>query len=206
MKESLYTISAGTVLAVCLWMAVFYLPGGSFWIKMSAGAAAASGYAFYPGRAKLKQLLNWRWVYLLYGILSAGLLYMIFFAGGKLSELVFNFAADQIASVYSMKQGGSELILGALLFLVIAPGEEIFWRGFLQEKVSVLVDSKSIGYIAVSLLYGAVHLWAVNFMLFMAALVCGFFWGYVFNKTGGLWPGIISHSIWDVAIFILFPV
>ncbi|GAJ01964.1 unnamed protein product, partial [marine sediment metagenome] len=62
------------------------------------------------------------------------------------------------------------------------------------------------GYILASLVYGGVHLWAFNFMLLAAALVAGLFWGAMFIKYGSVWPGIISHALWDAAIFVIWPV
>jgi membrane protease YdiL (CAAX protease family) len=92
-----------------------------------------------------------------------------------------------------------------LLLFVIGPSEEIFWRGFVQDTLAQKFGDNS-GWIIASLVYGGVHIAAWNFMLFAAALVCGLFWGWVFKKYKSLWPGIISHAIWDLTIFVLIPV
>jgi hypothetical protein len=42
-------------------------------------------------------------------------------------------------------------------------------------------------------------------MLLVAAAVCGFFWGWLYQREQSLIPVIVSHSIWDVLVFILFP-
>ena len=57
-----------------------------------------------------------------------------------------------------------------------------------------------------SLAYALVHVWAFNFMLLAAALVCGLFWGALYRWRKNLAPVIVSHAVWDVEIFILFPV
>ncbi len=43
-------------------------------------------------------------------------------------------------------------------------------------------------------------------MLFMAAAICGLYWGLVFYTTRSLWPGIISHAVWDVFVFLVAPI
>jgi len=57
-----------------------------------------------------------------------------------------------------------------------------------------------------TLIYTIIHIWAFNLMLLGAALVCGLFWGVMFMRYRSAWPGIISHAIWDVTIFVLLPV
>ena len=69
---------------------------------------------------------------LLFGLASAVLLYFFFFAGNKLSRLMFDFAGQGISDVYAFKGDAEGIRIGILMLLVIGPGEEFFWRGFLQ--------------------------------------------------------------------------
>ena len=32
------------------------------------------------------------------------------------------------------------------------------------------------------------------------------FWGLLFHWTRSLWPGMISHAVWDVTVFLLLPI
>jgi membrane protease YdiL (CAAX protease family) len=43
-------------------------------------------------------------------------------------------------------------------------------------------------------------------MLIMAALVCGAFWGLLYMLNKNLLTVLVSHALWDVAVFILFPI
>ena len=45
-----------------------------------------------------------------------------------------------------------------------------------------------------------------NIMLLLAAGVCGLFWGFLYLRTGSILLNVISHTVWDVAIFLIFPV
>jgi membrane protease YdiL (CAAX protease family) len=55
-------------------------------------------------------------------------------------------------------------------------------------------------------LYCLVHVWAQNPMLLVAALVLGAHWSYLYYRFRSLVPGLVSHALWDVAIFVLLPV
>lgn len=138
------------------------------------------------------------------GLGSAFLLYVIFYLGNIFSPLLFPFAKRQITAIYGFSsQGNVFLILLFLLFLT-SPGEEIFWRFFLQ---SWAMDKygKVKGYLLISLIYSAVHLVTGNLMLVLAALIAGLFWGFIYLREKNLVPLIISHALWTVAIFLLFP-
>ena len=142
--------------------------------------------------------------HILIGIISAIVLYFVFYAGNIISGYLFPFKDAQISSVYSNKAQGNSLLIGGLLLFVIGPGEEIYWRGFIQNFISKKFGENK-GYIFATLLYAGVHIITLNFMLIIAALVCGLFWGWIYKKEKSLVPVIISHAIWDFTIFVLFP-
>ncbi|MEK6655039.1 MAG: CPBP family glutamic-type intramembrane protease [Thermodesulfobacteriota bacterium] len=50
-----------------------------------------------------------------------------------------------------------------------------------------------------------VHAVSLNPMLILAAGVCGLYWGLLYQREQNLIPLIISHSLWDLLIFVLFP-
>lgn len=196
-------------LAVLFWVELFALRHFNFWAEMVIAASVLAGLGLYfnhrTGPDINFRLYYWENRFLIIGVLSAGILYGVFFAGDKLSNLIFNFADKQINNVYSNKTLLDPNYIGLLLFFIIGPAEEVFWRGFVQDVLAHKLGDMW-GWVAASLIYGAVHLVAWNLMLFVAALVCGFFWGYLFKRYRSIWPGIISHAIWDVTIFVILPV
>ena len=197
------------VLACVHWIEMFVLKHHNFWYEMlifSGFLAAISIYVNHRAGPEINfRLYDFRAVHLLVGILSAAVLYLIFYAGNYLSNMIFDFAKTQVTGIYSNKSLLDSTTIGLLLFFIIGPAEEIFWRGFVQDTLSQRFG-ENIGWIAASLIYGGVHLFAGNFMLFAAALICGLFWGFVFKNQKSLWPCIISHSLWDLTIFILIPI
>jgi membrane protease YdiL (CAAX protease family) len=92
-----------------------------------------------------------------------------------------------------------------LLLFVIGPAEEIFWRGYVQQRLGKRFSVAGSMIIATAV-YTLVHIASFNFMLIMAAMVCGAFWGLMYCWNKNLLPLIISHALWDVSVFILFPI
>lgn len=76
---------------------------------------------------------------------------------------------------------------------------------WLYTKKSCKKFGENKGYIFATLLYAGVHIITFNFMLVVAALVCGIYWGWIYKKEKSLVPIIISHAIWDFTVFVLFP-
>jgi hypothetical protein len=95
--------------------------------------------------------------------------------------------------------------VGAVLLLVTSPGEELFWRGYVQ-RVAAQRWGNTRGFVVGTLLYGAVHLASGNFMLVMAALVAGAFWCALYSWRGNLTACVVSHALWTVGVFLVFPI
>ena len=146
------------------------------------------------------------WSDIALGILMAAALWGVFWIGDRLSSLMFDFARPQVNLIYGMKEGENPVVLTLLMLFIIGPAEEIFWRGYIQNKFSKKWNP-NIGFIVTTLIYGLVHISKFNFMLIMAALVAGFIWGLAYRffpeRLGAI---ILSHALWDCAVFIWFPI
>lgn len=204
MRRTIFTI----IVAALLWTLMFSpwtAPHLNFWWMMTGSASLLTLLAtiFAPGW--------WRQVRLTpsnmaLGILIAVALWSVFWLGDKLSQLMFDFARPQVDTIYGMKDGESPWLLTALLLFIIGPAEEIFWRGYVQRSFSQYWNP-NIGFVVTTLIYAVVHAGSFNFMLVMAALVAGAAWGLLYR----LYPErlaalIVSHALWDAAVFIWFPI
>ncbi len=197
------------ILAAVFWLEMFFLKHHNFWIEMTIAASLLAAAGLYCNH-RVGEAINYRLYFfepkhIFIGIISAALLYLVFFGGDFLSKLILPFADKQIINVYDNKSLLNPAIIAVLLLVVIGPAEEIFWRGFVQDTLAEKFGDNK-GWIIASLIYAGVHIFALNLMLFIAALVCGLFWGWMFKRYKSLWPGIVSHAIWDVTIFVLLPV
>lgn len=196
------------VVAACLWTVMFspwtapYVP---FWWMMTGSALALASLSTIFGRDWWK-LLKWTPYNVLSGIFIAVLLWGIFWAGDRVSSWLFDFAGRQVDAIYGMKDGESPWLLSALMLFLIGPAEEIYWRGYVQKTLSERFGKNS-GFISATLLYALVHAGSCNFMLVMAALVAGTVWGALYRFFPERFSAIIiSHAVWDAAVFIWFPI
>ena len=204
MKRLVFTI----ILAAVLWSIMFLpvtAPHINFWWMMTASACTLSilSSIFNPGWWRRVEV---RGEGVLLGIAIAVGLWGIFWTGDKLSQIMFNFARPQVDLIYGMKEGESPWLLTALMLFLIGPAEEIFWRGYVQEKLQQRWNPNA-GFAVTTAIYAFVHAGSCNFMLIMAALVAGAAWGLLYRLFPKQFFAIIlSHALWDVAVFVWFPI
>lgn len=138
------------------------------------------------------------------GLGSASILYVIFQIGDRLTRLILPKGATEIGAIYGLEKLRPRQELAARLAFIIGPAEELFWRGLVQAK---LMEQFGLlpGYIMGTAAYGGAHLVTGNFTLIGAATVAGAFWGGLAALGVPLGALIISHSFWDVFIFLIAP-
>ena len=204
-------VGAAGALAAILFIALFRLRRLGpldFWAWLALNVVLVTGLAFildkdYGRRLKEDLALGvLRKVAL--GIGSAAALYAIFAVGRLLALRLFPLAAAGIGNVYGLKTGVPVLRIVLLIVLIIGPGEELFWRGFFQERAGT-TTSRGFGFALTLLLYTSVHLASGNIMLVIAAAVCGIFWGWLYLRFRSPLVNVISHTVWDLLIFVIFP-
>ena len=195
-------------LAFVLW-GVMFLPATSahvnFWMTMTGSTLILSGLSTMLNKGWWRKL-NFSLSNIALGVAIAVLLWGVFWIGDKVAALMFNFARPQVDSIYGMKDGESQWLLTALMLFVIGPAEEIYWRGYVQQKLSDKWGA-NLGFVVTTLVYTLVHVASCNFMLIMAAMVAGAVWGLLYRLFPKRFTAIIiSHALWDVAVFIWFPI
>lgn len=192
------------ILAVIFWFIIFRLELFNFWYSMSVAATTLAVLAIiFLGKPFSKKEINFRAVII--GITSAVVLYGIFWMGNFLAGLFFSFAPVQVESIYQIRTQSHLWLISGILLFITSPAEEIFWRGFIQKWLEQKTG-KLTGWLLAALIYSGVHVFSGNFMLTMAALVAGLFWGFIYAVEESLVPVIISHALWTVLIFVVFPI
>lgn len=208
MISELKKTAFSAIAAAILWFIMFSpwtAPYLNFWTMMSCSAVILTTLAsiFYPGIWKTA-VPGWKDLAL--GVAIAAALWGIFWVGDKLSSMIFGFARPQVDLIYGIKEGASFWTLSALLLFLIGPAEELFWRGYIQKSIS---DKKggNFALILTTAIYTLVHIPSFNFMLVMAAMTAGAVWGLLYRFFPERLPAIvISHAIWDAAVFVWFPI
>lgn len=194
--------------AAVLWLVLFATPVGVtpalFWplMALSTGGLAMAGMEASPDR--MRGVARFRPWHVPAGIASAVALYAFCFAAFAVGRLLLPFLEGQVVRVYVLREGVHPLLVGALLLFWIGPAEEIFWRGFVQRRMAERFGALR-GLLLASAVYAGVHVWTGNLALLATAFLCGIFWGAMFLRFRSLWPGMVSHGVWDVLIFVALP-
>ncbi|MBI3859851.1 MAG: CPBP family intramembrane metalloprotease [Thaumarchaeota archaeon] len=151
--------------------------------------------------------------HLIIGLVSAGALYAIFFAGAFAIREFRPFGIDQAAEsgIYSLIASPSNpLTLQLAALFVDAAGFESYFRGVVQKKLeprlgvlaipaAALLDA-SLHLAAFYRYGGAASLWAATTFVADAG------WGLTFYFSKSTFASFTSHLTWDVVIFILEPI
>ncbi len=211
-------------IAFVLWTVMFSpwtAPFVPFWEMMTCSAVILTAIALWNSQDYFHQMVQSLHLRLfieniLLGVGIAVALWGVFWLGDKVSQWLFPaFARTQVNNIYGMKGAMNPILLSCLLLFIIGPAEELFWRGYVHRTLLHLFgfeggwQSRS-GIIATILaigIYGLVHIFSLNFMLIMAALVCGAVWGGLYYLFPQRFPAIVlSHALWDAAVFVWFPI
>ncbi|QHJ70798.1 CPBP family intramembrane glutamic endopeptidase [Planococcus halotolerans] len=143
------------------------------------------------------------WKSFAYGIAAAIAMYLILFAGYHLLQMLGVGSASSTADFLAIFTPASVWHLLLLMFIVV-PGEELFWRGFVQQQLKQYVPA-SIAIPVASVLFG-LTLWLADFWPgIFAGTAVGLVLGYLYEKKKSMPALIIAHLILMLLIFIVFP-
>jgi membrane protease YdiL (CAAX protease family) len=184
----------GLALAFALFGLTFRGRRERFWERMTLTGLVLGTMAL-ANDAELRRL-RFRERDVALGVLSAAGLYAIFQVGDRSARAVMPSGSKEIGDIYALRSLRPKTEIAARLATVIGPAEELFWRGFVQRRISAS---------GAAIAYGGAHLVTGNATLIGAATVAGIYWG-VLRAIGMSMPALItSHVAWDIWIFLLAP-
>ena len=111
---------------------------------------------------------------------------------------------EEIGDVYALRAIRPRLEIAARLVFVIAPAEELFWRGFVQGRLTPGAGRWWAAALAAAA-YGGAHVATGNPTLVGAATVAGAFWSGLAAAGLPMAALIASHVAWDLWIFLVAP-
>jgi uncharacterized protein len=142
-------------------------------------------------------------VYFTFGILSGLLLYGLFIIGDFLFSLINFSIQDDVDKLYKLFSPTMFWHYLSLMLIAI-PGEEIFWRGFILKKL--LKNNRLWSSIVISsFMYASVNIYIGEWILVLATFIAGMMWGYLYTWKRSIPLVIVSHLVFDLFLFILFP-
>jgi membrane protease YdiL (CAAX protease family) len=194
-----YNLLISLCLAYLLLAYSFHLTE-TFWPFFSLSMLIMIGLAYTQEGIVIKRI---SWGAASYGIVSGTFLYIIF-ALGKL--LIVALKLPLLQGLTALYQTVSPRVWWhyLVLFAIIIPGEELFWRGYIQRRLTRVMPP-SRGILLSTLLYAAAHLCSGSLLLVIAALVGGVFWGGIYHRTGSIEIAILSHLTFDLLLLVLLP-
>jgi membrane protease YdiL (CAAX protease family) len=191
----------GMVAAVSLWSFAFSRKR-RFWETMAVGVGSLGAFALYANPALRRT--RPRPHDLASGLATAVALYGVFQAGDRFARRFLPTGSADIEDVYRRRALAPTPFIAVALALLIAPGEELFWRGLVNSYLAQElgpVKGNALG----AAVYGGVHVVTGNFTLFGAAGIAGAFWSLQWLLQGRMAAQVTSHVVWDLWIFLLQP-
>lgn len=143
------------------------------------------------------------WKSLIYGLGYGTAIYAIIAGGFQLLKLL-PVDTEQTVSSFIATFAPSSIWHYLLLMFIIVPGEEIFWRGFVQQKLKSYVSTVYAVLIS-ALLFGL----ALGFGGFipgaLAGIVTGIVLGFLYEWKRSMPLLIIAHLVMIVLLFLVLP-
>jgi membrane protease YdiL (CAAX protease family) len=171
-----------------------------FWYIFTGSVLVLIAYAMFQEEVD-DEVSFIRYIFL--GAITGLLLYFVFWLGirgMKILHLPYETSLKNLYKWFAPKLFWQYLAL----VLVAAPGEELFWRGFIQKRLSNKF-TPIFSILVASSLYASVHIYSGSFLLVLAAFISGLVWGYLYLWKKSMPLIIVSHIIFDLMLFIILP-
>ncbi len=174
-----------------------------FWVAMASGALVLAMFAVVlRGTTLYTEKTDGLDVAL--GVGTFALLYAAFWIGDKLIRFIRPVSGNEISAIYELRTQAPLVVIALLLVFVIAPAEELYWRGLVNWAIGARWGDGAAVILGTAA-YGAVHLVTQNAAIVLAALAAGFVWSLLYAIRRRLFPVIISHVLFDLFLFVLAP-
>ncbi len=197
----MFSLLVPVFLAAFMWLVIFVFRPWDFWISMSVATSILMIIAIASGAR-----VRWSISSVLRGVVLALALYVVFLVGNWILKAVplIPHAGEHVASVYEQSSSLPLWLIALLLLFPIGPGEEMFWRGFVQRR-AMEKWGRVPGFLFALAFYAGIHIPTGNPVLVLAAVVAGGVWGMAYAISGDLLMVVVSHALWDVLSFVVFP-
>lgn len=141
------------------------------------------------------------------GLGIAALLYLVFIGGnaGIAAMHPFGIGASNENSIYSLIASPSNpWYLQLLVLMFDAVGYESYFRGVLQRLLGGPL--RGAAPVAVAAIDAGIHVLSMNPLWVASTFIVDTFWGLGFRLTKDLTGNVVSHFVWDILIFVVFPI
>lgn len=144
------------------------------------------------------------WQYLIFGIGYGTITYGIV----KLGYIVLPFIDKNIVndvSKFLETYGPTNIWHYILLIFIIAVGEEMFWRGYVQQQLKRYTQTKYAVFITAILFSLSIAISGFTAGI-IAAFVAGLLWGTLYEWKKSLPLIIVTHVVFILLLFLVLPI
>lgn len=138
------------------------------------------------------------------GLISSIFLYYLFYLGYIILTSLFNETIIFLEFATIIKNTFSPKWWYSIVVVCVSITEELYFRGYLQTYFMERLGTFR-GLLMGATLYGVLHIPTQNPILYFAAFITSFVWGWLYIRTRNIFIPMVSHSLWTLFIFILFP-
>lgn len=187
-------------------MAVLFLVPSTYFIAATLGSMSCMILATYLA-TRYRALFRPRTASVAIGIVSAAVLYIVFYAGNAGIQALhpLGLSASTESSIYSLIASPSiPLYLQVCVLAFDAVGYESFFRGVLQTRLQPRFGVASP--FLVALIDASIHVLTLNPLWVVTTFIADSCWGLTFHYSKDLTSNTLSHFVWDIVIFIVAPI
>jgi uncharacterized protein len=192
---------AGLAAMAVIYPAAFHFRVLPFWPAITLLSAISWWVAWHP---YLPTRLRPTWRLAAMGVFSGLALYALFCAGALLVQETPLWS--RIQEVADLARTSAPDPLAALVIVFgTSPSEEVLWRGAVFARLTRRYGPGWRPVVATTLLYTLFVGLSGSLVLALAALVCGAVWARQRQVTGSIVPGLVSHALWSLLMFLYIP-
>lgn len=143
------------------------------------------------------------WKYLIFGIGYGTVTYGIV----RLGYIIFTKIDSRIeenVDIFLISFGPSNSWHYVLLIFVIVIGEELFWRGYVQQTLKKWLPTWA-AVLSSSILFSLSLLSSGFYLGVVAALISGLLWGFLYEWKKSMPLIIICHEVFILLLFLILP-
>jgi uncharacterized protein len=196
-----WALPAALVAMAVVYPAAFFFQVVPFWSAMVAFSAFSWWAAWHPYfRTRLRPTRR----LVLMGLLSGVALSLLFLAGALVvRETPLWPWVERVADLTRTTAPGG--LAALVIVFATSPSEEILWRGAVFARLTRRYGAGWRPVVLTSVAYGGFVALSGSVVLPLAALVCGAVWTRQRQVTGSIVPGLVSHALWSLLMFLWIP-
>lgn len=193
---------AVTILAVGAAMRV--REPANIWLTTGAASVLGLGLALWAERGRLRDRIamspKTSWIGLGAGLALAAATHALY----PLAEAWMPGLDVHVRALYEVLEDPPGIVAATPVLILVVTAEELVFRDVLVTALSRYYAAALAGALAV-LLYVVPQLIGGSWLLSLVAFGCGIIWTALRLWTGGVWAAWVCHVVWDLAVFVLFP-